>query len=132
MISNEMFGSDIIRVRVNGYLKNITDNENLIIDVTAIKNKSGIVYSLDDVKTSIKFKNNDIILIREGKDFINTFIFNKNKSKCNYFLKDNGYELDLNIDCILTEIEDNSILIKYMIVDSSCEYEYKIEMSEMI
>lgn len=132
MISNEMFGSDIIRVRVNGYLKNITDNENLIIDVTAIKNKGGIVYSLDDVKTSIKFKNNDIILIREGKDFINTFIFNKNKSKCNYFLKDNGYELDLNIDCILIDIEDNSILIKYMIVDSSCEYEFKIEMSEML
>ena len=30
MISNEMFGGDIIRVFVNGYLKNNTDGENTI------------------------------------------------------------------------------------------------------
>lgn len=132
MISNEMFGSDIIRVRINGYLKNITDSENLNIDVTAIKNKNGIVYSLDDVKTSIKFKDKDVMLIREGEDFINTFVFNDNKSKCNYFLKDNGYELNLNIDCSLIDIKDNSLLIKYTILDTSCEYEYKIEMSELL
>ena len=27
MISNEMFGSDIIRVKINGYLKNNTDSD---------------------------------------------------------------------------------------------------------
>ena len=39
MISNEMFGSDIIRVKINGYLKNNTENELITFNEKGIKNK---------------------------------------------------------------------------------------------
>ena len=34
-----MFGSDIIRVKIKGFLKNITENEILNFDEKGIKNK---------------------------------------------------------------------------------------------
>ena len=120
-----------IKIRVKGYLKNITDNEILEIDEKAIKNKNKITFSSDNVKSIIKINDNDIMLIREGNDFVNTFIFNKDKSSCNYYLKDNNYDVDIEVTTISMEINDDSICIKYLIVDSDSEYEYKLEMSDI-
>lgn len=121
-----------IKIRVKGYLKNITDNEILEIDEKAIRNKNKITFSSDNVKSIIKINNNDIMLIREGVDFINTFVFNKDKSSCNYYLKDNNYDVDIEVITISMDINDNSIYIKYLIVDSNSEYEYKLEMSDIL
>ena len=120
-----------IKIRVKGYLKNITDNEMLEIDEKAIKNKNKITFSSDNVKNIIKINDNDIMLVREGNDFINTFVFNKEKSSCNYYLKDNNYDVDIDINTISMDVNDNSICIKYLIVDSNSEYEYKLEMSDI-
>ena len=46
MISNEMFGSDIIRVKINGYLKNNTENELITFNEKGIKNKEKISWKL--------------------------------------------------------------------------------------
>ena len=121
-----------IKIRVKGYLKNITDNEILEIDVKAIINKNKITFSSVNVKSIIKINDNDIMLIREGNDFINTFVFNKDKSSCNYYLKDNNYDVDIDINTISMDICDDSICIKYLIVDSNSEYEYKLEMSDIL
>mgnify|MGYP001016759462 CR=1 FL=1 len=48
MISNEMFGSDIIRVKINGYLKNNTENELITFNEKGIKNKEKIREALDE------------------------------------------------------------------------------------
>jgi uncharacterized beta-barrel protein YwiB (DUF1934 family) len=120
-----------IKIRVKGYLKNITDNEILEIDEKAIRNKNKITFSSDNVKNIIKINDNDIMLVREGNDFINTFVFNKDKSSCNYYLKDNNYDVDIDINTISIDVNDNSIGIKYLIVDSNSEYEYKLEMSDI-
>ena len=95
-----MFGSDIIRIKVKGYLRNIIDNE--------------------------------IMMIRDGNDFVNTFIFNNNNSKSNYLLKENGYDMDMEVNVSNMKSNDKLIYIEYEIVSTSCKYEFKIEMSEML
>ena len=92
MISNEMFGSGIIRIKIKGYLKNNTDNELLEFEEKGIKIKNKIIYYNNNVKNTIKFSDKEIILIREGNDFLNTFVFNINKSYSNYLLKENNYD----------------------------------------
>ena len=74
MISNEMFGGDIIRVSVNGYLKNNTDGENTVFKEKGIRTKDKLSFVFDDVKYSIKINDNDIMLVRDGNDFINRFL----------------------------------------------------------
>ena len=121
-----------IRIKIKGYLKNITENELFEFEEKGIKNKNKINYTNDMIKNVIKINDNEVILIREGKDFINTFIFNEKNSNCNYLLKDNNYDVDIEINTIKVDISDNWIYIKYLIVDSNCEYEYKLEMSEIL
>lgn len=96
-----------------------------------IRNKNKITYSNDDVKNIVKINDSEVILIRDGNEFINTFVFDKNNSSCNYLLKDNNCDVDIDINTVMMDISDNSIYIKYIITPSNCEYEYKIEMSDV-
>ncbi len=132
MISNEMFGSGIIRIKIKGYLKNNTDNELLEFEEKGIKIKNKIIYYNNNVKNTIKFSDKEIILIREGNDFLNTFVFNINKSYSNYLLKENNYDIDLDVNTSIMNVSDNSIYVKYLIVETKCEYEFKIETSDIL
>ena len=127
-----MFGSDIIRIKIKGYLKNITDNEIFEFEEKGIKNKDRITFNNNNVKYSIKCNNSEIILIRDGDDFVNTFVFNKKNSNSNYFLKENGYDMDMEVITSNIEISDELIYIEYEIISTSCKYEFKIEMSEIL
>lgn len=114
-------------------MKNISENEITNFEYRGIRNKNKITYVDDDsVKFSIKIGDNEIIVIRDGNGFINTFVFNVNRSNCNYFVKDNNYDVDIDVDTIYMEVSDNIIYIKYLIVDSGCVYEYKLEMSDIL
>ncbi|MGM9882336.1 MAG: hypothetical protein ACI31S_05790 [Bacilli bacterium] len=121
-----------IRVKIKGYLKNISSNEVLEFNEKGIKNNNKITYTSDNVKNIIKINNNKIFLIRESDDFLNTFVFDKGKSVSNYLLKENGYSLDLDVVTLYIDICEYSIFIKYKIVDTNNDYEFKIEMSEML
>lgn len=124
-------GVIFIKIKVKGYLKNITENEIIEFEERAIRNKNKITFSCDNVKTTIKINDNDVVMIREGIDFINSFIFNIKDSSCNYLLKNNNYDVDIDINTIDINIGDDSIYIKYLIIDSQCKYEYKLEMSDI-
>lgn len=112
-------------------MKNITENEMFEFEEKAIRNKNKIIYSSDNIKNTVMINDRDIVLIREGNDFINTFVFNKKNSSCNYFLKENNCGIDIEISTIMIDVKDNYVFIKYVIVDSNCEYEYKMEMSDV-
>lgn len=129
MITFEMFGSDNIRVKIKDFLRNITENQTLKIDSKGIKNKNKITYSFDDVKYTIKTNNNNILLTRESDEFLNNFSFG-DKTCSSYLLKENNFNVDININTIDIDIKDNYIYVKYEIIDTKCIYEYKIEMSE--
>ena len=132
MISNEMFGGDIIRVFVNGYLKNNTDGENTIFKEKGIRTKDKLSFVFDDVKYSIKINDNDIMLVRDGNDFINSFSFSEKSGKSNYYLKEHGYSIDMDINVDVLIIDDNKIFIKYVIAQTGCEYELMIEMEGVL
>lgn len=120
-----------IKIKVKGYLKNITDNELFEFEEKGIKNKNKVTFSNDNIKNIIKISDNEVILIRDGRDFVNTFVFKDKNSSCNYLLKENNYDVDIDINTIMMDVSDNGIYIKYTILDSGCEYEYKIEMSDV-
>ncbi len=132
MISNEMFGGDIIRVSVNGYLKNNTDGENTVFKEKGIRTKDKLSFVFDDVKYSIKINDNDIMLVRDGNDFINSFSFSEKSGKSNYYLKEHGYSIDMDINVDVLIIDDNKIFIKYIIAQTGCEYELMIEMEGVL
>lgn len=133
MMSNEMFGVINIRVKVKGYLKNITENEMMEIDVKGIKTKNKITYNDNNTKHIIKINDKEIILIREGSDFVNTFVFkDKGKSTSNYFLKENNCSLDIDIDVTYIKHTDSEIVVNYIVIDSGFNYEYKIEVSDIL
>lgn len=132
MISNEMFGGDIIRVFVNGYLKNNTDGENTIFKEKGIRTKDKLSFVFDDVKYSIKINDNDIMLVRDGNDFINSFSFSEKSGKSNYYLKEHGYSIDMDVNVDVLVIDDNKIFIKYVIAQTGCEYELMIEMEGVL
>lgn len=131
MISLEMFGSDIIRVKITGYLKNNTDNEIIIFNENGIKNKNKISFLNDNVKYNITNNDNEVILKRVGNDFINYFKFSINRGICNYLLKDNNYDVDIDIKTNIIDVNDNVIYVKYIIIDSDTQYEFKIEINEL-
>ena len=127
-----MYGSCFIRIKIKGYLKHNTDNELLEFEEKGIKIKNKIIYYNNNVKNTIKFSDKEIILIREGNDFLNTFVFNINKSYSNYLLKENNYDIDLDVNTFIMNVSDNSIYVKYLIVETKCEYEFKIETSDIL
>lgn len=127
-----MFGGDIIRVFVNGYLKNNTDGENTIFKEKGIRTKDKLSFVFDDVKYSIKINDNDIILVRDGNDFINSFSFSEKSGKSNYYLKEHGYSIDMDVNVDVLVIDDNKIFIKYVIAQTGCEYELMIEMEGVL
>lgn len=120
-----------IRVKIKGYLRNITENELYEFEEKGIKNKNKITYTNDNIKNTIKINGSEVMLIREGNDFVSTFVFNKDSSCCNYLLKDNNYDVDIDIISSAMEISDNYLYVRYVVVDSNCEYEYKVEMSDI-
>ncbi len=132
MISLEMFGSDIIRIKINGYLRNNTENNLISFNEKGIKNKNKISFVFDNVKYSINISDNNVILIRDGNDFTNSFVFSENDSRSNYYLKEHCYSVDLNIDTKILEISDNKIYIKYVVIDTESEYELMIEMGDIL
>lgn len=127
-----MFGGDIIRVFVNGYLKNNTDGENTVFKEKGIRTKDKLSFVFDDVKYSIKINDNDIMLVRDGNDFINSFSFSGKSGKSNYYLKEHGYSIDMDVNVDVLVIDDNKIFIKYVIAQTGCEYELMIEMEGVL
>ena len=132
MISNEMFGSDIIRVKVDGYLKNKTENELITFDEKGIRNKNKLSFNFDGVKFSFKIDDNNVLLVREGNDFINSFLFDKDNGHSDYFLKDHGYSMDMSLNVNDLVIDKDKIFIRYVIIDTDCEYELLIEMRDIL
>ena len=122
-----------IRILIKGYLKNISENEIVNFECKGIKNKNKVTYVDNDVRFNIKINDDNVMLIRDGADFINTFIFeNKKNSISNYLIKENNCDVDIDIDVIDLKIDDDIIYIKYLISETNCIYEYKLEMRDVL
>lgn len=126
-----MFGGETIRKKINGYLKNISENKREIIQENAILTKNKLNYIKDDIKYTILYKEKEIILIRENKEFKNILTFSKNRSILSeYIIKDNNLSIFIEVKTLELIKNDKELYIKYEIVDSNIIYEYKITLED--
>lgn len=121
----------IIRKKLTGYIKNITEDTLENISSNAIITKDKITYINNDVKHIIHIKNNELILIRETNEFKNILTFSLNRSILSeYVIKKEDLCLEINIKTLELSITDKIINIKYLILDSNTIYEYKLFLEE--
>ena len=121
----------IIRKKLTGYIKNITEDTLENISSNAIITKDKITYINNDVKHIIHIKNNELILIRETNEFKNILTFSLNRSILSeYIIKKEELSLEINIKTLELSITDKIIYIKYLILDSNTIYEYKLFLEE--
>lgn len=120
-----------IKKKINGYLKNITDNEYDKINEFAIITKNKLNYIKDNIKHTILFKENEIILIRDSNEFKNILTFSKNRSILSeYIIKENNLCLNIEVETLDLNQTEKELYIKYKILDSDVIYEYKIIMED--
>lgn len=122
----------LTKVKINGYLNNITDNIKENFNLTGIKSKNNISYIHRYTKYKLKiFSMEKVILQRENSEMKHIFIFEKGKTNDSiYYMKENGLNLEIEIQTLSIEIEENIIKICYIVKETNTKYEYKIEMSE--
>ena len=122
-----------MKVSLKSTLNNITEKENTIDKTIAKKEKNKLTYQIGDDSYLIKIiSQNKIVLTRNNSSLECTMYFEKNKKTfALYTLKEEGYNLEIEIKTTYLEIKDNIIEIKYTVTDSNTNYEYKIEMSEI-
>lgn len=118
-----------IKIKVNGYLKNITDNTKEIISVSAIKNKNKISYILNETKHKITIYDDKIVLVRENDEFVHSLIYSiDNFTKSEYYIKELNTNIEIKIKTNKIELDEKHIKIDYEIVDSGDKYSYRIDL----
>ena len=123
-------GGVIIKLKVKGYLKNITEKTEEKIDTTAIKKTNEISYIIDDTKYKLIVEKTKITLIRENKEFSHRMIFEHKKQIISeYYLKELHSSLEFNILTTSLLITENKINITYQVIESKSIYNYVLEMS---
>ena len=123
----------IIKIKVKGYLENITENQKDLIDTNAIQNSNIISYVLENTKYKIITEKNKITILRENEEFSHGMIFEENKTnKSEYYLKKENYSLEFNILTTKLNINKNKIDITYKIIESENIYNYVLESSDIL
>lgn len=120
-----------IKIKVKGYLKNLTENTEELIDTQVIKNSNVISYIQNDTKHKIILDKNKITLLRDNNEFSHGMIFEETKTHpSEYYLKESNYSIEFNILTTKLVLEKNKIDITYKIIESENIYNYVLEMSD--
>ncbi len=120
-----------IRIKLHGYIENITKNFKEEIDTKAIKDKNIIKFAYRDVNYKIMINKDKIKLTRENQEFFHEFEFILNKeTKSIYYVKELNTELEIMVLSNKVISNEKKIVIEYIVKESSEKYKYYIEMSE--
>ena len=120
------FGGVIIKL--TGYLKNITTKDIIIIDTTYKKINNKIKYQQDNDTYEIIINKDELYLIRDNQEINSAMHFKQNKyTTCDYKIKENDINLQIELYTKKLLIKENEILINYQ-VENTDNYEYKIEI----
>lgn len=119
-----------MNIKVNGYIKNITNNEVINIKEDAVKNHQKIIYDFDKVHNILHIMKDKVILLRENNEFRNELTFIENEdTESIYEIKENNYIINLNLFTNKIVHKKNGIKILYT-VENNEQYEYNIETGE--
>lgn len=121
-----------MKIKLKGYIKDLTNNETTTIDTTAIKNDKKISYYIEKEKYILKIISPTKLILNRTTDKIDsTLYFETNKIlTSDYIIKENSLSLGIDIRTNKLELNNNYIKITYTVIDSNNDYEYYIEMSE--
>ena len=121
----------VIKIKVKGHIKNLTEKTKEIIDTKGIKKDNTISYIHCDIKNKITIEENQVIMIRENQEFAHKIIFELSKEKTSeYYLKELNNSIEFNILTTALSINNNKIDITYKIIESECIYNYVLEVSD--
>ena len=123
---------DFTKIIINGYLKNITNNEEMLINTHAIKNNNKLIYFQNNEKYILQIVSpKKLILNRFTNELDSKLYFELNKVlSATYNNKKNNLSLKIDIRTNNIELNDKYVKITYTVMDSDIDYEYYIEMSE--
>lgn len=121
-----------MKIKVKGYINNITDESKTVFSTSAIKTKNKISYILNNDKYILNILSpKKLILVRENNEMKSTIYFEKNKTISSlYTLKEKDITLEIDIKTLDIKVEEKQITITYLVKDSNNKYEYNIEMSD--
>ena len=120
-----------IKIKVKGYLKNITEKTTELIDTNGLKNNNIISYIIDNTKYKLILEDSKITLLRESNEFSHGMIFVEgNTNPSEYYLKESNYSLEFNIETTKIILDNNKIDITYKILESDNIYNYVLEVSD--
>ena len=121
-----------MKIKINGYLKDLTNQELLKINTNAIKTNQKLSYHDNEEYYTLKtISPTKLILTRKTTELECTYYFELNKViPTIYYIKNQELSLEIDIKTTNIEINDKNIKINYNVVDSNIKYEYYIEMSE--
>lgn len=118
-----------MRVKIQGFLKNWSENSIHKIEGSAIQTKNTITYMDQDIKHIVKWIDNKICFIRENQEFKNTLLFDlKETTENEYYLKDNNQFFIIQIKTHFLSYKENKIELIYEVLDSHEKFEYNIEI----
>lgn len=121
-----------MKIKVKGYINNITDKYKNDFNTSAIKTKNKISYIIDNDKYILNIlSSKKLILVRENNEIKSTIYFEQNKTISSlYTLKEKDITLEIDIKTLDIKTTENKITITYLVKDSNNKYEYNIEMSD--
>lgn len=125
------FGGAIIKKQLNGYIKNITENEQTKINTTAIKTDKEIMFLWDSTQNKLQINNDSTIFVRKDSEKEIYFTFCENiETEIAVKLLENNLCVNIPIKTTNLKITENDINIFYTIVDNNTEYELKIQLED--
>lgn len=121
-----------MKIHLQGYIKDIKNNDVTEINTHAIKTKNKISYQSNQELYSLHISSSNQLILKRKTDTIDcTYYFEQNKTiPAIYCIKENDLSLEINIRTDYIEKTNNHIKINYTVIDSNNSYEYNIEMSE--
>lgn len=118
-----------MRVKIQGFLKNLSENSIHKIESSAIQTKNTITYMDQDVKHIVKWIDNKIYFIRENQDLKNTLLFDlKDITENEYYLKESNQFFIIQIKTHFLSYHESKIQLIYEVLDSQEKFEYNIEI----
>ena len=130
-MSNEIcIGENFMnKIRINGYFKNSELNHPIIYDCGGAQFNNIISFKHENNRIKLKINNNNLIFTIEDEETILTynFISGQKTNNNSYKLKKENLVAYLEIETKTIEIKENSILVKFIIIDSNEQAELKID-----
>ena len=121
----------IIKIKVKGNLKNLTENEKELINTKGIKNNNIISYIHNKTKYKLITNIDSIKLIRENEEIYHEILFKEHDTcKTTYYLKQLNSSLQINIETQKLTISENKINIVYKNKENQNIYQYVLDVSD--